>query len=208
LCKEFDVLAITDEVYEHIVFDNEMHVRLATLPGMRERTLTLSGAGKTFSCTGWRIGWAVGPVIMQDALRRLRQLTVFAAPTPLQFAVAAGLGLPDSYYLQLAVDYQERRDILLSALTTCGLSPNKPAGGFFALTDVSSLGIGEGRKFCRDLAKDLGVVAIPTETFYLSSSDGKKLVRFTHSVRPARLEEAAKRLAPLRTRYGTRAGPR
>src|SRR5262249_10234165 len=102
LCKEFDVLAITDEVYEHIVFDSHKHVRLATLPGMRERTLTLSGAGKTFSCTGWRIGWAIGPTVMQDALRRLRQLTVYAAPTPLQLAVAAGLGLPDEYYRQVA----------------------------------------------------------------------------------------------------------
>jgi N-succinyldiaminopimelate aminotransferase len=200
LCKEFDVLAITDEVYEHIVFDNQKHVRLATLPGMRERTLTLSGAGKTFSCTGWRIGWAIGPAIMQDAMRRLRQLTVFAAPTPLQFAVAAGLGLPDSYYRQLAADYQQRRDLLRSALTGCGLKPNMPAGGFFALTDVSSLGIDDGRTFCLDLVKDLRVAAIPTGTFYVTPTAGKRIVRFTYSVRPTLLEEAAKRLAPLVTR--------
>jgi N-succinyldiaminopimelate aminotransferase len=200
LCKELDVLAITDEVYEHIVFDNQQHIRLATLPGMRERTLTLSGAGKTFSCTGWRIGWAIGPAVLQDALRRLRQLTVYAAPTPLQLAVAAGLGLPDSYYRQLAADYQERRDLLLSALTACGLPPNKPEGGFFSLTDVSSLGIEDGRTFCHGLAKDLRVVAIPTETFYLSPAHGKRIVRFTFSVRPPLLEEAAKRLAPLATR--------
>jgi N-succinyldiaminopimelate aminotransferase len=208
LCKQFDVLAITDEVYEHIVFDNDKHIRLATLPGMRERTLTLSGAGKTFSCTGWRIGWAIGPAIMQDALRRLRQLTVYAAPTPLQLAVAAGLGLPDSYYGQLAADYKDRRNLLLSALTDCGLSPNKPAGGFFALTEVSSLGIGDGRAFCHGLAKDLGVVAIPTDTFYLSPSAGKRIVRFTFSVRPALLEEAAKRLAPLASRREGGARPR
>ena len=109
LCQEFDVLVITDEVYEHIVFDGTKHVRLATLPGMWERTLTLSGAGKTFSCTGWRIGWAIGPAPLHDALCRLRQFTVFAAATPFQFAIAVGLHFPDSYFHQLAADYQARR---------------------------------------------------------------------------------------------------
>jgi N-succinyldiaminopimelate aminotransferase len=111
LCQAFDILAITDEVYEHVVFDGGKHVRLATLPGMWERTLTLSGAGKTFSCTGWRIGWAIGPAPLQEALCRLRQFTVFAAATPLQCAVAAGLRLPDPYFRQLAADYEIRRDV-------------------------------------------------------------------------------------------------
>jgi N-succinyldiaminopimelate aminotransferase len=202
LCEEFDVLAIADEVYEHIVFDNEEHVRLATLPGMRERTLTLSGAGKTLSCTGWRIGWVIGPAPMQDALRRLRPFTVFAAPTPFQFAVAVGLAFPDPYFRQLAAAYQERRDVLIGALTACGLRPNKPAGGFFTLTDTSFLGTSDGREFCRDLARNLGVVAVPTDTFYLSQSYGEQIVRFAFSVGRPLLEEAAKRLAPLATLCG------
>jgi N-succinyldiaminopimelate aminotransferase len=116
LCQEFDVLAITDEVYEHVVFDGTKHIRLATLPGMRERTLTLSGAGKTISCTGWRIGWAIGPASLQEALCRLRQFTVFTAATPFQSALAVGLHFPDAYFHGLAAEYQRRRDFLLEIL--------------------------------------------------------------------------------------------
>jgi len=197
LCQEFDVLAITDEVYEHIVFDCESHVRLATLPGMLERTLTLSGAGKTFSCTGWRIGWAIGPAALQDALRMLRQFTVFAAATPFQFAIAAGLRFPDSYFRQLAAEYQQRRDFLVDALSACGLKPNKPAGSFFTLTDISGLGSANGREFCNDLARNLGVVPVPTDTFYFHQSHGERLVRFAFCLRRALLESAARRLANL-----------
>ena len=130
------MLAITDEVYEHFVYDGAKHIRLATLPGMRERTLAVSGAGKTFSCTGWRMGWAVGPAPLHDALMRLRQFTVFAAPTPAQFAIAAGLEFPDAYFQELAVDFQARRDYLSRALAGCDLQPNSPAGSFFILVDI------------------------------------------------------------------------
>jgi N-succinyldiaminopimelate aminotransferase len=197
LCRQFDVLAITDEVYEHIVFDGGTHVRLATLPGMWERTLTLSGAGKTLSCTGWRIGWAIGPAALQAALCRLRQFTVFASATPFQFAVAAGLGLPDAYFRQLSDDYQTRRDFLMDALDACGLKPTRPAGSFFILTDVSSFGPADGRAFCNDLARNLGVVPVPTDTFYAHQHHGERIVRFTFSVRRAALETAARRLARL-----------
>jgi N-succinyldiaminopimelate aminotransferase len=197
LCQEFDALAITDEVYEHIVFDNGKHLRLAILPGMWERTLTLSGAGKTFSCTGWRIGWAIGPAPLQDALCRLRQFTVFAAPTPLQFAVAAGLHFPDPYFRQLAADYQIRRDFMVDTLTACGLKPTKPAGGLFILTDISSMRAVDGREFCNDLARNCGVVPVPTDTFYLHQHYGEQIVRFTFCLRRETLETAARRLATL-----------
>jgi aspartate/methionine/tyrosine aminotransferase len=202
LCNRFDVLAITDEVYEHIVFDGAKHVRLATLPGMWERTLTVSGAGKTFSCTGWRIGWAIGPAPLQEALHLLRQFTVFSAPTPLQHAIAVGLGFHDTYYRQLAADYQQRRDKLMETLTACGLKPSRPSGGFFTLTDITCFGAASGREFCEDLARNLAVVPVPTDTFYLHASHGERIVRFAFCLRPAVLEAAAKRLAKLPTLWG------
>jgi aspartate/methionine/tyrosine aminotransferase len=202
LCQEYDVLAITDEVYEHIVFDGAKHVRLATLPGMWERTLTLSGAGKTFSCTGWRIGWAIGPAPLQGAVCRLRQFTVFAAPTPFQLAVAAGLRLPDLYFRQLATDYQARRDCMVDSLAACGLLPTKPAGSFFILTDITSVGRGNGREFCNHLASKLGVVPVATDTFYLHEHYGERIVRFTFCLRRETLETAARRLARLPIMYG------
>jgi N-succinyldiaminopimelate aminotransferase len=195
LCQEHDALAITDEVYEHVVFDSAEHVRLATLPGMRERTLTLGGAGKTFSCTGWRVGWAVGPAPLQDALLRLRQLTVFCAPTPLQLAVAAGLRLGDAHYRGLAAEYQGRRDLLLGALAACGLRPNRPAGGFFTLTGIPAGQAGDGRDFCERLAREAGVVPMPMDTFYLNQALGERTVRFSFCQRRELLETAARRLA-------------
>jgi N-succinyldiaminopimelate aminotransferase len=200
LCREYDVLAITDEVYEHVVFDGGEHVRLATLPGMWERTLTLGGAGKTFSCTGWRIGWAIGPAPMQKALGRLRQFTVFSSATPFQFAVAAGLRAPDAYFRELAGRYQARRDFLIDTLAACGLRPNRPAGSFFILTDVSPFGAADGRKFCNELARNLGVVPVSTDTFYLHQHHGERIVRFTFCLRRETLELAAQRLARLPTK--------
>jgi N-succinyldiaminopimelate aminotransferase len=201
LCQEFDALAITDEVYEHVVFDGRRHVRLATLPGMWDRTLTLGGAGKTFSCTGWRIGWAIGPARLQEALCRLRAVTVFAAATPFQFAVAAGLTFPDLYFRNLAAGYQARRDFLYETLAACGLRPARPAGAFFLLADVSPFA-SDGREFCHDLARDLGVVAVPTSTFYLRQHHGKRTVRFTFAPRRETLETAARRLGPLQATCG------
>jgi N-succinyldiaminopimelate aminotransferase len=199
MCQEFDVLAITDEVYEHIVFDGAEHARLATLPGMAERTLTLGGAGKTFSCTGWRIGWAIGPAPLHDALSRLRQFTVFAAATPFQFGIAAGLHFPDAYFRQLASEYQARRDFLVNALAQCGLKPTRPAGGFFILTNISSSPFTNGREFCDDLARTVGVAPIPMDTFYLNQHFGERIARFTFGVRQDVLATAAKRLARLQT---------
>jgi N-succinyldiaminopimelate aminotransferase len=197
LCRESDAHAIVDEVYEHIVFDGREHVRLATLPGMWERTLTLGGAGKTFSCTGWRIGWAIGPAPLIEALCRLRQFTVFSAVTPLQFAVACGLRLPDPYFDQLAAEYQSRRDDLVSVLAACGLRPSKPEGGFFVLADIPPWST-DGRSFARELATEFGVAPMPLDTFYLNRHYGERLVRCTFAVRRELLELAGRRLAALK----------
>jgi N-succinyldiaminopimelate aminotransferase len=196
LCQEFDSLAITDEVYEHIVFDGGEHVRLATLPGMSERTLTLSGAGKTFSCTGWRIGWAIGAAPLIEALCRLRQFTVFAAATPFQFAVALGLRFPESYFDELAVEYQRQRDFLMGVLADCGLRPRKPAGGFFVLTDVPDPSV-NARSFSLELATEFGVAPIPLDTFYINKRHEERIVRFTFAVSRVLLETAGQRLAKL-----------
>ena len=206
LCQEFDVLAITDEVYEHIVFDHVEHVRLATLPGMSDRTLTLGGAGKTFSCTGWRIGWAIGPAPLHQALARLRQFTVFSSVTPLQYAVAAGLELPDSYFCDLASQYQTRRDAMFQMLDACDLRPAKPAGSFFILTDTSAFPSATGRDFCYDMARDVGVVPVPTDTFYLNRRHGERIARFSFCQRPEKLQEVRRRL--LRVKAGNCVGTR
>jgi N-succinyldiaminopimelate aminotransferase len=197
LCQEHDVLAISDEVYEHVIFDDTPHIRLTTLPGMWERTLTLSGAGKTFSCTGWRLGWAIGPGPMHDALARLRQFTVFAAPTPVQYGIAAGLRFPDSYFRELGAEYQQRRDFLLPVLERCGLAPVKPQGSFFILTDVSKTQAGDGSAFCQDLARNVGVVPVPTDTFYLHRHLGSRIARFSFCQSRAMLQTAAERLPKL-----------
>jgi N-succinyldiaminopimelate aminotransferase len=202
LCQEYDVLAITDEVYEHIVFDGAKHVRLANLPGMWERTLTLSGAGKTFSCTGWRIGWAIGPAPLHEALGRLRQFTVFAAATPFQFGIAQGLALPDAYFHSLAIEYQRRRDFLLAALEASGLRPNQPAGSFFILTNISGFPARGGREFCRESARNWGVAPIPMDTFYLNRHYGKQIARFSFCVRDEVLQQAAQRLARMHSECG------
>ena len=197
LCHEHDVVAISDEVYEHIVFDGGRHVPLATLPGMRERTLTLGGASKTFSCTGWRIGWATGPAFFHDALSRLRQLTVFSSASPLQVAVAQGLAFADDYFHKLARQYQERRDLLLTCLAGCGLKAIAPVGSFFIMADFSSFLHSDSMSFCRELAAKYGVIPAPTETFYLYPNRGSKLVRFTFCLAIDKLLLAMERLARM-----------
>jgi N-succinyldiaminopimelate aminotransferase len=203
LCCEHDVLAITDEVYEHIVFDKANHVRLATLPGMSERTLTLGGAGKTFSCTGWRIGWAIGPAALHDALARLRQFTVFAAATPLQIAIATGLHFSDGYFVELAAGYQAQRDFLVDALASLGLTPTTPEGGLFVLADVSSCPHSSAREFCADLARRLGVVPVPLDSFYIHEDFGRQIVRFTFCTSRDALTTAVSRMAGLRPVLGS-----
>jgi N-succinyldiaminopimelate aminotransferase len=195
LCRRFDVLAISDEVYEHIVFDGRNHIRLATLPGMRERTLTLSGASKTFSCTGWRIGWAIGPEPLHAALSNGRQFGVFCAPTPLQLAVARCLDLKSNYFIDLAREFQARRDILLGALERSAFPALQPASGFFALAPFPLGQFRDARDCCYALARDFGVVPIPLDTFYINPNHAEPLIRFTFCHGRETLIEAGKRLS-------------
>jgi N-succinyldiaminopimelate aminotransferase len=192
LCREHDVLAITDEVYEHILFPGAAHCRLATLPGMWERTLTISSGGKSFSFTGWKVGWAIGPEPLQSALRRVHQFTVFASTTPAQHAIAAGLALPDAYYRELAADYLLRRDFLMGALSDAGLAPRAPEGSYFILAAIG--GDGDGLEFSRRLVRQAGVAAIPLDSFYLRPEHGRGWVRFCFCKRWETLHAAAERL--------------
>jgi len=195
LCRRFDVLAISDEVYEHMVFDGRKHIRLATLRGMWERTLTLSGASKTFSCTGWRIGWAIGPEPMQAALNNGRQFGVFCAPTPLQLAVAHCLELESNYFIDLAREFQTRSDILLEALERSAFPALQPASGFFVLAPFPLGQYKDARDCCYALARDFGVVPIPLDTFYINPDHAEPLIRFTFCRGRETLIEAGKRLS-------------
>ncbi|MDQ4075043.1 MAG: methionine aminotransferase [Chloroflexota bacterium] len=198
LCQEHDVLAITDEVYEHIVYEGATHRRLATFPGMWDRTLTLSSGGKSFSFTGWKIGWAIGPAHLQDAIRRIHQFTVFASTTPMQYAIAAALRLPDEYFRDLAAEYQARRDFLMDVLEETGLEPTEPEGSYFILARIDNFPHDNALEFSRFLVREIGVAAIPPGTFYLHPEYGEKLVRFCFCKRWETLEAAAERLVRLR----------
>ncbi|MGK2950516.1 MAG: pyridoxal phosphate-dependent aminotransferase [Acidimicrobiales bacterium] len=196
LCVERDLIAVTDEVYEHLVFDGE-HRPLATFPGMAERTLTISSAGKTFSFTGWKIGWACGPKPLIDAVRTAKQFLTFVNGAPFQPAVAVGLGLPDAFFDELRADLQAKRDVLCAGLTAAGLDVVVPQGTYFATVDIRSIGEHDGLAFCRSLPERCGVVGVPTSPFYVDPADGAHLVRFAFSKRPEVLTEAAERLATL-----------
>src|SRR5688500_13065876 len=192
-CVERDLVAITDEVYEHLVFDGE-HVAPATLPGMAERTLTISSLGKTFSVTGWKTGWAVGPRELVAAARTAKQYLTFAGGTPFQHAGAVALGLGDEVYTALARGLEAKRDRLCEGLRDAGLDVLRPAGTYFANVDCHR----DGTDFCRELVERAGVVAIPTRVFYDDAEAGRSLVRFAFCKREGVIDEAARRLAAAR----------
>jgi N-succinyldiaminopimelate aminotransferase len=202
LCEEHDALAITDEVYEHLVFTDASspHVPLATLPGMRDRTLRISSAGKTFSCTGWKIGWASGPRPLVSAALRVKQFLTFVNGAPLQPAVAVALALPDSYYDGFRSSLEARRDTLCAGLADAGFDVLRPEGTYFVTVDITPLGGRDGVEFCRDLPDRCGVVAIPTQVFYDDTEAGRRLVRFAFCKRPEVLAEAVTRLHTLAPR--------
>jgi N-succinyldiaminopimelate aminotransferase len=191
VCRERDLLAISDEVYEHLVFEGE-HVPLATLPGMAERTLTVSSVGKTFSVTGWKTGWASGPAELVAAVRAAKQFLSFAGGTPLQHASAAALGLGDAAYAAAAADLRARRDRLCDGLEAAGLAVLRPQATYFANADAGE----DGVTFCRALPERAGVVAIPTRAFSANPAT-ERLVRFAFCKRPAVIDAAAERLARL-----------
>jgi len=196
LCVEHDLLAVTDEVYEHIVFDG-VHRPLAGFPGMAERTLTLSSAGKTFSFTGWKVGWACGPAELVTAVRTAKQFLTYVNGAPFQHAVVTGLGLGDEYFDGLRADLQAKRDVLCSGLAAAGLTVFEPRGTYFVTVDIRALGEDDGLAFCRSLPERCGVVAVPNAVFYADPAKGRHLVRFTFCKRTDVLAEAAERLAGL-----------
>jgi N-succinyldiaminopimelate aminotransferase len=198
LARDADLLVLTDEVYEHLVFDGRAHVSPATLPGMRERTLVVSSAGKTFNVTGWKVGWICGPAPLVSAVRTAKQFLTYVNAGPFQPAVAAGLRLPDAYFAGVARDLEYRRDVLVRGLADAGLPVVSPEATYFATVDVRSLQPdGDGLAFCRSLPERAGVVAVPTVVFYdpVHADLGRHLVRFAFCKADDVLAEAVKRLA-------------
>jgi N-succinyldiaminopimelate aminotransferase len=193
VCCDHDLIAVTDEVYEHLVFEGE-HVPLATLPGMAERTLTISSIGKTFSVTGWKIGWACGPADLVGAVRGAKQFMTFAGGTPLQHAAAVALGIAEEHGARLAAELKGKRDRLCAGLERAGFEVLRPAGTYFVNVDVAE----DAVAFCRDLPERAGVVGIPTSVFSGDPERVRTLVRFAFCKREEVIDEAARRLAGLR----------
>jgi N-succinyldiaminopimelate aminotransferase len=193
-CIEHDVLVVTDEVYEHLIFEGR-HVPMATLPYMGERTVTVSSAGKTFSFTGWKIGWACGPPELVSAVRTAKQFLTYVSGAPFQDAIAAGLGLDDSFYRGMAEDLRTKRDRLCAGLAELGFDVLVPAGTYFATADVRPLGVDDGTAFCWELPERYGVAAVPSAVFFDDPARARHLVRFAFCKRPEVLDEALRRLA-------------
>jgi len=196
VCVRRDLLAVTDEVYEHVVFDGG-HVPIATLPGMRERTVTISSAGKTFSLTGWKVGWTCAPPDLAAAVRAVHQFVTFAVATPFQHAVAAALGTGDGYYAELEEAYRARRDRLCAGLEEVGFGVRRPEGTYFALADIRPLGYDDDETFCRTLVERVGVAAIPASAF-TAERHVRHLVRFAFCKDALTLDEGLRRLRRLK----------
>ncbi|WP_317444519.1 pyridoxal phosphate-dependent aminotransferase [Streptomyces collinus] len=197
LAVERDLLVVTDEVYEHLVFDEAEHLPLAAFPGMRERTVTIGSAGKTFSFTGWKVGWVTSSPELVSAVRSAKQFLTYVASGPFQYAVAEALALPESYFEGFRQDMRARRDILAEGLTRAGFEVYRPAGTYFVTTDIRPLGEKDGFAFCRALPERAGVVAIPNAVFYDDREAGSPFVRFAFCKREEVLREAAERLRRL-----------
>ena len=194
ICTEHDILAITDEIYEHIIYDGE-HIPLATFPGMRDRTVIISGASKTFSVTGWRIGTIVAPAALNSAIRKVHDFLTVGAPAPLQDACAAGFdSLGGDYYDTLAREYRQRRDILYRGLRDAGFQCRPPEGAYYIMADFSALSTLDDTAFSTFLARECGVAPVPGSSFYHRPGDGRNLVRFAFCKRAATLERAVSRL--------------
>ena len=198
LCVEFDVLAITDEIYEHILYEGTEHVAMVSLEGMRERTVTINGMSKTYSVTGWRVGWAVAPEKITNAIRKVHDFLTVGAPAPLQEAGATALSLPAQYYAKLAEGYRVRRDHLMPALTTAGFRCFRPRGAYYIMTDISAFGFSDDVTFAKYLVQEIGVACVPGSSFYRDPRDGARQVRFAFCKKPETLDEAAHRLGKLR----------
>jgi aspartate/methionine/tyrosine aminotransferase len=198
LCRQWDVLAITDEIYEHIVYDGHRHVPMAVIEGMADRTVTINGLSKTFSVTGWRIGWAISPPALTGAIRKMHDFLTVGAPAPLQEAGAAALALPDSYYAELAAGYLRRRDLLLDILTRHEFRCHVPSGAYYVMTDIEHFGFANDVQFARYLVEKIGVAGVPGSSFYRDPGRGRTKLRFCFSKRDETMNEADRRFQKLK----------
>jgi aspartate/methionine/tyrosine aminotransferase len=203
LCLQWNVFAITDEIYEHMVYDGARHISLATLDGMRDRTITINALSKTYSVTGWRVGWAIAPPEVSSAIRKVHDFLTVGAAAPLQEAGAIALRFPASYYETLACEYTARRDRMLGILSDAGFDCFKPRGAYYIMTDISSFGFPDDVSFAKYLVKEIGVATVPGSSFYRNPADGRTHLRFTFCKTEKTFQAAAERLEKLKT--GSRA---
>ncbi|MEY3021169.1 MAG: hypothetical protein RIS86_365, partial [Planctomycetota bacterium] len=201
IAVEHDLIVLSDEVYEELWFDVP-HRTLALEPGLRERTIVLGSFGKSFSLTGWKIGWAIAPAGLTAGIRSAHQFATFCAATPLQVAAAAALAAPDAYFEEFRRDYRARRDRMVGGLVECGFRCDLPEGGYFALADHSSFGFADDRSFCHHLVEHGGVAAIPPGAFYANKEKARPLVRFAFCKTDATIDAALERLAAYARRFG------
>jgi aspartate/methionine/tyrosine aminotransferase len=197
LCRRHDALAVTDEIYEHILYDGAVHIPMATLPGMAERTVTINGMSKTYSVTGWRVGWTIAPPVLTDAIRKVHDFLTVGAAAPLQEAGALALELPAGYYTALAEGYARRRDRLLPILERAGFRVYRPAGAYYAMTETGGLGWDDDVAFAKHLVETIGVAVVPGSSFYRDPADGRRQVRFAFCKKDETLDEAERRLSLL-----------
>jgi aminotransferase len=204
LCRKWDVVCVTDEIYEHILYDGAEHVSMAGLDGMRERTVTISGLSKTWSVTGWRIGWCLAPPELTNAIRKVHDFLTVGAPAPLQEAASVALAMPQDYFRRLADSYRERREFLVPVLERAGFKPFSPRGAYYVMTDISSFGFADDVTFARWLVAEGGVAAVPGSSFYSDPAAGSQRLRFHFARKRETLEAAAERLQSLRSRLPAR----
>jgi len=198
LCVRWNAFAITDEIYEHMLYDGAQHISLASLDGMRDRTITINALSKTYSVTGWRVGWAIAPADVTAAIRKVHDFLTVGAAAPLQEAGTVALRLPQSYYDTLAHEYAVRRDRMLGILTGAGFRCFKPRGAYYIMTDISAFGFPDDVSFAQYLVKEIGVAAVPGSSFYRKPADGRTHLRFTFCKKETTFQAATERLAKLR----------
>ena len=197
LCQRHDAVALTDEIYEHILYDDARHVPIASLPGMKERTITINGMSKTYAVTGWRVGWAIAPAPLTNAIRKVHDFLTVGAAAPLQEAGAVALKLPDRYYKDLADGYDRRRKRMLELLDKAGFRTYRPSGAYYVMTDITELNWNDDVAFARHMVEEVRVAVVPGSSFYSDPRDGRRQVRFAFCKKDETLDEAERRLSKL-----------